>query len=144
MNENQLTYNIDDISVIEGNKNELIVFNSSKDRDSFLELLKLNNQNNNRTLVAIHSGANTKKFMNRYQNYEGKIFLCLNGDRTGNMMTLKILTELNNKNIKDIRPLYGISESGNQSLSEYLENKLGLQNKKYYFSRTKKFRRCRP
>ena len=67
--------------------------------------------------------------MNRYQNYEGKIFLCLNGDRTGNMMTLKILTELNEKNIKDIRPLYGISENGNKSLSEYLENKLGLQNK---------------
>jgi superfamily II DNA or RNA helicase len=129
VNENQLAYNIDDISVIEGNKNELIVFNSSKDRHSFLELLKLNNQNNNRTLVAIHSGANTKKFINRYQNYEGKIFLCLDGDRTGNMMTLKILNELNGKNIKDIRPLYGISENGNQSLSEYLENKLDLQNK---------------
>jgi hypothetical protein len=51
VNENQLAYNVDDISVIEGNKNELMVFNSSKDRDSFLELLKLNNQNNNRTLV---------------------------------------------------------------------------------------------
>lgn len=129
MSENQLAYNVDDISVIDGNKNELIVFNSSKDRDSFLELLKLNNQNNNRTLVAIHSGANTKKFINRYQNYEGKIFLCMNGDRTGNMITLKILTELNEKNIKDIRPLYGISESGNQNLSEYLKNKLSLQNK---------------
>ena len=138
MNENQLTYNIDDISVIEGNKNELIVFNSIKDRDSFLELLKLNNQNNNRTLVAIHSGANTKKFVNRYQNYEGKIFLCLEGDRTGNMITLKILTELNGRNIKDIRPLYEISESSNQSLSEYLENKLGLQNKNVNLDEAKK------
>lgn len=36
---------------------------------------------------------------------------------------------MNGKNIKDIRPLYGISESGNQNLSEYLENKLSLQNK---------------
>lgn len=44
-------------------------------------------------------------------------------------MTLKILTDMNGKNIKDIRPLYGISESGNQNLSEYLENKLSLQNK---------------
>lgn len=44
-------------------------------------------------------------------------------------MTLKILTDMNGKNIKDIRPLYGISESGNQNLSEYLENKLGLQKK---------------
>jgi superfamily II DNA or RNA helicase len=129
VSENQLTYNVDDISVIEGHKNELIVFKNTKDRDSFLELLKLNQQNNNRTLVALHSATNTKKFINRYQNYEGKIFLCLDGDRTGNMMTLKILTELNEKNIKDIRPLYGISESSNQSLSEYLENKLGLQNK---------------
>jgi DNA primase len=94
-----------------------------------LELLKLNNQNNNRTLVALHSGTNTKKFIGRYQNYTGKIFLCLDGDRAGNMMTLKILTELNGKNIKDIRPLYGISENGNQNLSEYLENKLSLQNK---------------
>jgi hypothetical protein len=31
---------------------------------------------------------------------------------------------MNGKNIKDIRPLYGISENGNQNLSEYLENKL--------------------
>ncbi|WP_078771843.1 Eco57I restriction-modification methylase domain-containing protein [Elizabethkingia occulta] len=107
----------------------MVVFSSSKDRLSFLELLKLNNQINNRTLVAIHSGINTKKLINRYQNYEGKIFLCLNGDREGNIITLKILRELNDKNIKDIRPLYGISETGNENLSEYLENKVGLQNK---------------
>ncbi|MCL1689478.1 restriction endonuclease subunit R [Elizabethkingia anophelis] len=129
MSENSLAYKDDDISVIEGNKEELIVFKSIKDKHSFLELLKLNNQNNNRTLVALHSGENTKKFIGRYQNYAGKIFLCLDGDRAGNMMTLKILTDMNGKNIKDIRPLYGISENGNQNLSEYLKNKLGLQNK---------------
>jgi Type I restriction-modification system methyltransferase subunit len=129
VSENSLVYKDDDISVIEGNKDELIVFKSIKDKHSFLELLKLNNQNNNRTLVALHSGTNTKKFIGRYQNYTGKIFLCLDGDRAGNMMTVKILTDMNGKNIKDIRPLYGISESGNQNLSEYLENKLSLQNK---------------
>ena len=129
MSENSLAYKDDDISVIEGNKDELIVFNNIKDKHSFLELLKLNNQNNNRTLVALHSGENTKKFIGRYQNYTGKIFLCLDGDRAGNMMTLKILTDMNGKNIKDIRPLYGISENGNQNLSEYLENKLGVQKK---------------
>ncbi|MDV4035660.1 Eco57I restriction-modification methylase domain-containing protein [Elizabethkingia anophelis] len=129
MSENSLAYKDDDISVIEGNKEELIVFKSINDKHSFLELLKLNNQNNNRTLVALHSGENTKKFIGRYQNYTGKIFLCLDGGRAGNMMTLKILTDMNGKNIKDIRPLYGISENGNQNLSEYLKNKLGLQNK---------------
>ncbi|PTT78436.1 MULTISPECIES: Eco57I restriction-modification methylase domain-containing protein [unclassified Chryseobacterium] len=120
---------IDDISVVEGNKKELIVFADSKDTSSFLELLQLNKQINNRTLITLNSGSNAKKFLNRYQNYDGKIFLCLTGDRTGNMVTLKILTEFNGKNIKDVRPLYEISENRNQNLSEYLKNKLGLQNK---------------
>ena len=128
VSENSLVYKDNDLSVIEGNKDELIVFKTLR-INILLELLKLNNQNNNRTLVALHSGENTKKFIGRYQNYTGKIFLCLDGDRAGNMMTLKILTDMNGKNIKDIRPLYGISESGNQNLSEYLENKLSLQNK---------------
>ncbi|STD07691.1 DNA methylase [Chryseobacterium carnipullorum] len=120
---------IDNISVVEGNKKELIVFTNSKDTFSFLELLQLNKQINNRTLITLNSGSNAKKFLNRYQNYDGKIFLCLTGDRTGNMVTLKILTEFNGKNIKDVRPLYEISENGNQNLTEYLKNKLNLQDK---------------
>ena len=59
------------ISVIEGTKNELIVFNSDKDKDSFLELLKLNNQNNGRTLVTVNSGENIEKFVDRFKNYDG-------------------------------------------------------------------------
>ncbi|WBX97847.1 Eco57I restriction-modification methylase domain-containing protein [Chryseobacterium gambrini] len=120
---------IDDISVVEGNKKELIVFTNSKDMLSFLELLQLNKQVNNRTLITLNSGSNSKKFLNRYQNYDGKMFLCLTADRTGNAITRKILTEFNGKNIKDVRPLYEISENGNQNLSEYLKNKLNLQNK---------------
>jgi len=119
----------DDISVVEGNKKELIVLTNSKDMLSFLQLLQLNKQINNRTLITLNSGSNSKKFLNRYQNYDGKMFLCLTGDRTGNAITRKILTEFNGKNIKDVRPLYGISEKGNQNLSEYLENKLSRQNK---------------
>ena len=111
---------VEDISVDEGNKNELIVFKNSEDKESFLELLKLNNQTNNRTLVTLNADENSKKFINRFQNYDGKIFLCLEGDRKGNMQTLKILTEFRNKNIKDVRTLYGISENGNQNLNEYL------------------------
>ncbi|KNB62545.1 Eco57I restriction-modification methylase domain-containing protein [Chryseobacterium sp. Hurlbut01] len=118
----------DDISVVEGNKKELIVFTNSKDMLSFLELLQLNKQVNNRTLITLNSGSNSKKFLNRYQNYDGKMFLCLTGDRTGNAITRKILTEFNGKNIKDVRPLYEISENRNQDLSEYLKSKLNLQN----------------
>jgi hypothetical protein len=98
----------------------------------------LNNQNNNRTLVTLNADENSKKFINRFQNYDGKIFLCLEGDRTGNMQTLKILTEFRNKNIKDIRALYGISENGNQNLNEYLQNKLNLQNKNITLVESKK------
>lgn len=119
----------DDISVLEGSKNELVVFGNRNDAQSFLELLKLNNQANNRTLIALNSIENTKKFLNRYQNFDGKIFLCLNGNRSGNFATEKILGEFKNKNIKDIRLLYGISENGNQNLSGYLQNKISFQEK---------------
>ena len=129
---------VEDISVEEGNKNELIVFKNSKDKESFLELLRLNNQNNNRTLVTLNADENTKKFINRFQNYEGKIFLCLEGDRTGNMQTLKILTEFRNKNIKDIRALYNISENANQNLEEYLKNKLQSKDKNITLVESKK------
>jgi hypothetical protein len=123
-NKEALSPFIEDISVEEGTKNELIVFKNSKDKESFLELLKLNNQSNNRTLVTLNADEYSKRFINRFQNYEGKIFLCLEGDRTGNMHTLNILTEFKNKNIKDIRTLYGISENANLNLEEYLKNKL--------------------
>ena len=119
----------DDISVEQGTKNELIVFKNHKDKESFLELLKLNNQSNNRTLVTLNADEYSKRFIDRFQNYEGKIFLCLEGDRTGSMHTLNILTEFKNKNIKDIRTLYGISENTNHNLEEYLKNKLQSNDK---------------
>jgi hypothetical protein len=64
----------DDISVINGSKNELVVFEKETDTLSFLELLKLNNQNNNRTLVTLNSASNTNKFLNRFKDFDGKIF----------------------------------------------------------------------
>ena len=54
---------VEDISVEEGTKNELIVFKNSKDKESFLELLKLNNQNNNRTLVTLNADENSNRFI---------------------------------------------------------------------------------
>ena len=118
-----------DISILKGSKNELVLFEKMSDSYAFLELLKLNGKTNNRTLVTLNSAENTKKFLNRYQYFDGKIFLCLSGDRTGNAITRKILAEFKNKNIKDVRPLYEISENENQNLNEYLKNKLNFQNK---------------
>lgn len=128
-NQSVLDLFADDISVITGSKNELILFMDNKDQCSFLELLRLNNQSNNRTLVTLNTPLNTNKFINRYQHFDGKLFLCLSGNRTSDAATEKILNEFDGKNIKDVRMLYGIGETGNQNLSEYLENKHKLQNK---------------
>lgn len=119
----------DDISVIKGSKNELVVFEKETDTLSFLELLKLNNQDNNRTLITLNSASNTNKFLNRFNDFNGKIFLCLEGSRIGNAATLKILIEFKEKNIKDIRSMYEVSQTANKNLNEYLQNKLNLQNK---------------
>ncbi|WBS74194.1 SNF2-related protein [Elizabethkingia meningoseptica] len=119
----------DDISVINGSKNELVVFEKENDTLSFLELLKLNNQINSRTLVTLNSASNTNKFLNRFKDFNGKIFLCLEGSRIGDAATLKILIEFKEKNVKDIRSMYEISYAGNRDLHTYLQNKLDLQNK---------------
>lgn len=121
---------IEDISILKGSKNELVLFEKMSDSSAFLELLKLNNQTNHRTLISLNSNANIDKFLSQYNDFQGKFFLCLNGNEAGNNATQRILNELNPKNIKDIRPLYEISENGNQNLNEYLRNKLNLQNKK--------------
>ncbi|SHK73333.1 HsdM family class I SAM-dependent methyltransferase, partial [Epilithonimonas mollis] len=114
----------DDISIIEGNKNELVLFAKNSDTMSFQKLIELNGQSNSRTLVTLNAVTNTNKFLNRFQYFEGKIFLCLEGNRTGDSVTLKILMDFKEKNIKDIRKMYEISGSGNTDLSQYLENKL--------------------
>ena len=71
-----------DIIELKGEKNEVIVFEGMTDTLSFIQLLKANNQKNNRTLVTLNSVTNLDKFLERYQNYDGKIFLCLDGDLT--------------------------------------------------------------
>lgn len=120
---------VEDISIIEGTRNEVIIFKNDKDRTSFLELLKLNNQSNHRTLITLRSDENTPKLISQFHNYDGKIFLCLPADQKSNLSTQKIISELQGKNIKDVRLLYGISENGHQNLEEYLRNKLNFENK---------------
>ena len=118
-----------DISVIKGNKEEeIIVFEGMTDALSFLQLQKENNRNNNRTLIILNSITNADKFTSRYENFKGKIFLCLDGDKAGNYTTEKILNDLKDQNIKDIRPFYNISENANNDLNDYLKHKLNIQN----------------
>ncbi|WP_407490911.1 Eco57I restriction-modification methylase domain-containing protein [Elizabethkingia anophelis] len=118
-----------DISVIKGNKEEeILVFEGMTDALSFLQLQKENNRNNNRTLIILNSITNADKFTSRYENFKGKIFLCLDGDKAGNYTTEKILNDLKDQNIKDIRPFYNISENANNDLNDYLKHKLNIQN----------------
>lgn len=134
MNDAQTLSN--DISVIEGSKNELVLFSTSKDSDSFLELLKLNKQRNNRTLVALNSTVYIQSFINRFRDFDGKLFLCLDASESGNGITNTIFKKFNGKIIKDIRELYQISANGNQNLTEYLQNK--IQNKNTILVESKK------
>ena len=117
----------DAISIFKGSKNELVLFKDRSDSSAFLELLKLNGQTNSRTLISLNSNTNVDEFLTQYKDFQGKLFLCLNGNEEGNKATQRILNELKTKNIKDIRSLYEISENGNQNLNEYLKNKLNLK-----------------
>ena len=119
------------ISEIIGEKDELVVFEGMTDMLSFAQLLKENNQKNNRTLVTLNSTTNLEKFLDRFSNYNGKIFLCLDGDKAGNEATAKIVNSFMEKIVKDIRSLYNISENGHNDLNEYLQDKVKLQNKNH-------------
>lgn len=117
------------MSEIIGEKNEMIVFEGMTDMLSFAQLLRNNNLKNTRTLITLNSVTNVERFLTRYSDYNGKIFLCLDGDQAGNDTTVKVLKTFNNSNVKDIRSLYNISENGDNDLNEYLQNTLRIQNK---------------
>lgn len=116
-----------DISEIKGTKNEMIVFEGITDMLSFLELQKLSGNKNNRTLISLNSITNADRFISIHKNFEGKLFLCLDGDKGGDLTTEKLLQEFSGKNVKDIRYFYSIAENENNDLNEYLRNKLNIQ-----------------
>lgn len=115
-----------DISEIKGTKNEMIVFEGMTDMFSFLELQKISGNSNSRTLISLNSITNVDRFIALHKDFDGKLFLCLDGDKGGDLATKKILQEFSGKNMKDVRPLYSISENGNNDLNDYLKNKLGI------------------
>lgn len=117
------------ISLIKGSKNEMVVFWKQSDMISFMELLKLNNQINNRNLIGLNSADNITTFLSQYQSFDGKIFLCLEGNRIGDATTHEIQMKFKGKNTKDIRKMYEITNEGHKDLSGYLQNKLNRLNK---------------
>lgn len=126
-----------DISVITGTKSEIIVFEGMTDKLSFLQLQKFRNQENNRTLVSLNSISNVERFISAYKDFNGKLFLCLDGDKGGDLATNKIIEAFPPNNTKDIRSLYSISENGNNDLNDYLKNKIEIQQKNSKFNQDK-------
>lgn len=53
----------------------------------------------------------------------------MDGDRAGNDATQKIMQNIPNVRVRDIRSDYGISENGSNDLNNYLENRDKIQNK---------------
>lgn len=113
-----------DISVIKGSKqNEIIVFEGMTDALSFLQLLKDNNKENNRTLVILNSVTNVDSFTEKYKNFEGNVYLLLDGDKAGNEATINITNSLEKAVTKDVRLLYQVEEGKNKDLNDYLGKK---------------------
>ncbi|SDE00380.1 MuF-C-terminal domain-containing protein [Riemerella columbipharyngis] len=109
-----------DISVIKGTKNELVVFEGMTDMLSFLQLAKERNKPNNRTLVVLNSVTNVDKFLDKYKDYSGKINLVLDGDKVGEEATQKIKDYFKQTNVIDLRQRFNINENGYPDLNAVL------------------------
>lgn len=108
-------------------KDDIILVEGMTDAFSFLQLIKENGKQNNRTLIALNSIVNSKKFINDYSEYKGKIYLLLDADKGGNKTTLELIKAF--PQAKDIRALYDIEVDKNNDLNDYLCNKLKLNSK---------------
>lgn len=114
-----------DISVITGSKKEeIILFEGMADMLSFLQLMKDNNKTTNRTLVCLNSVSNVSNFINHYENFKGKLFLLLDGDKKGNEATQIIQNHFKSASVQDIRELYQIKDGFNKDLNDYLTFKI--------------------
>lgn len=115
-----------DISFVNKNKGKnVFVFEGMTDLLSFLQLQRLNNQENKSTLVALNSVVNVDKFIEEYKDYKGKIYLLLDGDKAGTEATNKIIDAMTQHSIQDLRKTYGIGETNSNinDLNDYLKNR---------------------
>lgn len=114
-----------DFSILQGNKDEIIVFEGMTNTLSFLQLLKMNNASNNKTIITLNSTVNANRFIEQYHDFKGKLLLCLDGDKEGNKATSKIMAAFP-VNTKDVRLLYNINEGNHEDLNDYLKYKLQI------------------
>ncbi len=112
-------------SIIQSKKDDdIIIVEGMSDAFSFLQLIKDNEKQNNRTLIALNSIVNSQKFINDYSEYKGKVYLLLDADKSGSKATLELLKAF--PQAKDVRALYDIEVGKNNDLNDYLCNKLKL------------------
>lgn len=110
---------ISDISIKHGDKSdELMVFEGMTDMLSFLQMQKIKGLETKRTLVILNSVTNTNKFLERYKDFSGKVFLALDRDNAGDLSTKQIINGLPNANTKDIRQILGLEYK--QDLNDFL------------------------
>ena len=115
-----------DISIIKGEKeNEIMVFEGMTDMLSFLQLQKHKGLETKRTLITLNSVTNTNKFTERFQDFNGKVFLALDKDDAGDLATQQIINALPKSNVKDIRAILGLEHK--QDINDYLQKNFEIQ-----------------
>lgn len=113
-----------DLTIVNKDKGKnVFVFEGMTDMLSFLQLQKLNNQENKSTLVVLNSVVNVDKFAEEFKDYKGKISLLLDGDKAGTEATNKIITSMPQHHIQDLRWRYGIGQNNINDLNDYLKNR---------------------
>lgn len=126
-----------DISIIKGEKtDELMVFEGMTDMLSFLQIQKNKGLQTKRSLVVLNSVTNTNKFLERYKDFSGKVFLALDRDDAGDLATKQIIEGLSNSKIKDIRQILGLEYK--QDLNDYLLKNFDNQKNTINFVETNK------
>lgn len=115
-----------DFSLKIGEKNdEMMIFEGMTDMLSYLQLQKNKNLETKRTLVTLNSVTNADKFIEKFKNFNGKIFLALDKDDAGDEATKHIIAGLPNAKSKDIRPFLGLEHK--QDLNDFLLKNFGNQ-----------------
>lgn len=120
-----------DISEI-GNKESdtIVVFEGMTDMLSFIQMQADKGKTEiKQKLVCLNTGNNAHKFIEQHQNFNGNIFLFLDGDEKGDEATKKIQQYFTKS--KDMREAYGIHNGrrGAKDLNEVLMEEKGLNQK---------------
>ena len=113
-------------SIVEQSSKAIIVFEGIMDLLSYVELTYRGGSYVRRTLVVLNSVTTAKQFIKDFEGYEGTVFLCLDGDAPGTKATKEIQEGLVLATTRDVRYVYGLSETGFTDLNDALKSFLKL------------------